>query len=351
VSWSADDQTLQEKDGSSPAFTPPGDFSADDAASALGQDTVQLHHTALPAPEAEALASGTWQTSRASFISGRAKCEGFAPVQPGDVLELAGLGARFNGKVLCTGVRHDLDTTQGWKVHLQFGGLQPDPALQQRLQAARTARLLAPVSGLQLGVVTDNEDPQSAFRVRVKLPLVAADDGVWARMACLDAGNDRGFFVRPEIGDEVVLGFVDDDPRAPVVLGMLHSSAKAAPLTPSNDNHEKGFVSRSGLRWLFDDDKKSVTVSTPKGNSLVLSEDDQAITLTDQHGNSITMDADGITLDSKKAITLKAGTECAFEATTSFGLKAMDIKLEASAAAELKGGATTTLKGGLVQIN
>ncbi|MDP3224532.1 MAG: phage baseplate assembly protein V, partial [Rubrivivax sp.] len=310
-----------------------------------------LHHAGLPDVEAAALASGWWANSRASFINGRAKCEGFAPVQPGDVLQLAGLGARFNGKVLCTGVRHDIDPSQGWKVHLQFGGLQQDQALQQRLQASRATRLLAPVSGLQLGVVTDNEDPQGNFRVRVKLPLVADDDGVWARVACLDAGSDRGLLIRPEIGDEVVLGFLDEDPRAPVLLGMLHSSAHAAPLAPSNDNHEKGFISRSGMRWLFDDDKKVMTLSTPAGNSLVLSEDEQAITLKDQHGNSVTLDAEGITLNSSKALTLKAATESNFEAGTSFGIKAVNLSLEASASAELKGGATATLKGGMVQIN
>ena len=351
TSWNADDQAVSVQDGNSPTFTPPGNFSSDDVAAAMGQDEHLLHHAGLPDAEAAALASGWWATSRASFINGRAKCEGFAPVQPGDVLELAGLGARFNGKVLCTGVRHDIDPTQGWKVHLQFGGLQQDPALQQRLQAPRVTRLLAPVSGLQLGVVTDNEDPQGNFRVRVKLPLVADDDGVWARVACLDAGNDRGLLIRPEIGDEVVLGFLDEDPRAPVLLGMLHSSAKAAPLAPSNDNHEKGFISRSGMRWLFDDDKKVMTLSTPAGNSLVLSEDEQAITLKDQHGNSLTLDAEGITLNSSKALTLKAATESNFETGTSFGIKAVNLSLEASASAELKGGATTTLKGGMVQIN
>ena len=351
ISWSADDQALSEQDGASPTFRPPGNLSSDDAASALGQDQAAAHHAGLADSEAAAWASARWQHSRVDFISGRAKCEGFAPVQPGDVLELAGVGARFSGKVLCTGVRHDLDPAQGWKVHLQFGGLQPDPALQQRLQAQRVSLLVAPVSGLQIGVVTDNEDPQGNFRVRVKLPLVADDEGVWARVGCLDAGNDRGLLIRPEIGDEVVLGFLDADPRAPVLLGMLHSSAKAAPLTPSNDNHQKGFISRSGMKWLFDDDKKVLTLSTPAGNSVVLSEDDKAITLKDQHGNSIKLDAEGITLDSTKAVTLKAGTECAFEATSSFAIKAANLKLEASASAELKGGATATLKGGVVQIN
>ena len=31
-------------------------------------------------------------------------------------------GERFNGQVLVTGVRHEMDSSQGWRTHLQFGG-------------------------------------------------------------------------------------------------------------------------------------------------------------------------------------------------------------------------------------
>ena len=99
---------------------------------------------------------------------------------------------------------------------------------------------------MQIGIVVSNEDPDGEHRVRVRMPLVSADeDGTWARVAVLDAGDERGFFFRPEVGDEVVLGFLSDDPRQAVILGMLHSSAKAAPLQGSDDNHEKVFQSRS----------------------------------------------------------------------------------------------------------
>ena len=128
-------------------------------------------------------------------------------------------------------MRQAFDTVQGWKTHLQFGGIAPDAGLRSACRSIAPPQLLAPVAGLQAGVVTDNEDPAGEFRVRVRLPLVNdGDDGVWARVASLDAGAERGFFFRPEIGDEVLLGFLDDDPRQPVLLGMLHSSALAAPL-------------------------------------------------------------------------------------------------------------------------
>jgi Rhs element Vgr protein len=344
LAWSAADQAVHTQDGEAPSFTPPGNLETDALAEGAGSESVELRHAAIDDEQATALASAWLQRARVNQVSGRAKCHGIATVQPGDVVELAGVGERFNGRVLVTAVRQELDTVQGWKTHLQFGGVEPDEALRQRLSTRRTAAMLAPVSGLQTGIVTDNEDPDGEFRVRVRLPLVDGGDGVWARVAALDAGAERGFLIRPEIGDEVVLGFLDDDPRHPVLLGMLHSSAKAAPLAPSNDNHEKAFVSRSGMRVHFDDDQKVLTVSTPGGHQLVMDEAAQTLLIEDQSGNKIEMSSSGITIESATALTLKSGTDGTLQAGTT-------LALEGSASAELKSGGTTTLSGSAVQLN
>jgi uncharacterized protein involved in type VI secretion and phage assembly len=222
----------------------------------------------------------------------------------------------------------------------------------EALAAPPAGNLLARAPGLQIGVVVSNEDPDGEHRVRVRMPTVSSeDDGVWARVASLDAGDDRGFFFRPELGDEVVLGFLDEDPRHAVILGMLHSSAKAAPLTGSDDNHEKVFKSRAGMRVHFNDDTKVLSIDTPAGNSIVLSEDDKSLILADQNNNKITMNADGISIESQKAVTLKSGTELGLESGTSFSAKGgTELKLE-GASAELSSSATTKVSGGLVQIN
>ena len=302
--------------------------------------------------EATALAAAAWQTARLDLASGRVKCAGIATLLPGDTVKLTGVGERFSGEVLVTGVRHEFDTTGGWKTHLQFGGTAPDPALRERLQSNRTAALLAPVAGLQAGVVTDNEDPDGEFRVRVRLPLVMdGDDGVWARVAAVDAGSDRGFFFRPEVGDEVLVGFLDDDPRLPVILGMLHSSAMAAPLSPSNDNPQKGYKSRSGIKLLFDDEKKSVTLLTPAGNSLVLDDDAQGITIKDQNGNKIVLSSDGIVIESSKALSLKSGLEAKFEGGTSMDVKAgTALTCEGTASNDIKSGGVVKVAGSAIQL-
>ena len=350
ASWDAAGQATVEVEAATPGFTAPGNLGSDELAG-VADRPCDVRHPALPEAEAQAWVDGIALYRRVDQVSGRGKCEGIASLRPGVVVELAGLGRRFNGKVLVTGVRHEFSLVQGWKTHVQFGGV--DLAAPRPVSALAAGGLLPAVSGLQIGIVTSNEDPDNEHRVRVRLPLLGlTGDGLWARVASLDAGDDRGFFFRPEIGDEVTVGFLDADPRHPIILGMLHSSAKAAPLTGKDDNHEKMYKSRSGMKLHFDDDKIVMTLATPAGNSIVLSEDEKSLTLADQNGNKIRMDSDGIHLESAKAVVLKASTETKMEAATAFEIKAgSELKLEGSASAELKGGGMAKLSGAMVQIN
>lgn len=186
----------------------------------------------------------------------------------------------------------------------------------------------------------------------MRLPLVSdSQDGVWARLATLDAGSSRGTFFRPEIDDEVVVGFLDADPRFPVVLGQCHSSARAAPEPGSDDNDVKGYVSRSKLKVTFDDDRISITLETPAGNRLTLSDDDKSIALVDQHGNSITLDDGGITLTSTKDITLKGTGDVTVEGRgLDLGAQTR-LKASGQSGTEITSSGTLTIKGSLVQIN
>jgi len=337
LTWDPAQQAMLEKEAVDPGIAGPGNLASGELAQVAALPSYELRHAALAEDEAQAWADAQWMKSKMSKVSGRAKCEGIATVNPGDLVELAGVGARFSGTVFVTGVRQDFDAAQGWKTHLQFGSLDKWAAEEHAVSPPKAGALLPAVNGLQVGTVASNEDPDGEHRVRVRLPMVDAQaDGVWARLASLDAGSDRGFFFRPEIGDEVVVGFLEDDPRRAVVLGMLHSSAKTPPLQASDDNHEKAYKSRAGMRLYFDDDKKVVLLETPAGNRMTFSEEDRGVKLEDQNGNRIEMTPEGIRIESPKALELKSGTQ---------------LKLEGQAGAELKSAATTKVQGSLVQIN
>jgi Rhs element Vgr protein len=369
VGWDPAEQATVESPAEPPAITGPGDLTNDTLASAVGSERLELRHTAGLGAEAAAAATSRWMRSRLDKVRGRCRCEGIASVRAGDTVTLAGLGTRFNGDVLVTGIRHEFDVPSGWKTELLFGTVEDE---RRTLGAPAASPAFGRIEGLQVGVVLSNEDPSGEMRVQVRIPMISSEgDGIWARLASPDAGDGRGLFLRPEVGDEVILGFLDGDAQAPVVLGLVHSSARPAPLSPSDANPQKGYVSREGVQVIIDDEAKSIAVQTPAGfsvtvsdesksitlataggNSLSLSDDQQGITLADQNGNSITLGSDGISIESSKALTLKAGTEASVEGGTSMSAKgATELKLEGGSSAELSSSGVTKVKGSLVQIN
>jgi len=181
---------------------------------------------------------------------------------------------------------------------------------------------------------------------------------MWARLATLDAGKERGTFFRPEIDDEVIVGFLNDDPRHPIVLGMCHSSAKPAPEAAKDDNHLKGYISREKMKLTFDDEKKIIALETPGGNKITLSDEDKGIILEDQNGNKITLNDSGIKIESSKDLSLKASKDIKIEgknvdikAQTAFKAEGTSSAEVSGASTTIKGSATTVIKGGMVQIN
>jgi uncharacterized protein involved in type VI secretion and phage assembly len=228
------------------------------------------------------------------------------------------VGDRFNGKALVSAVTHTLDEN-GWKSELRLG-LPPEPfASRPDLADLPAAGLLPPLRGLQIATVGSLEtDDQKQLRVQVLLPALPDDQGhLWARLASPDAGDGRGFVFRPEVGDEVVLGFLDDDPRQPVVLGALHSGRNPPPSpveAPTESNDLRALVSRAGTRIVFDDDKPSLTIETTADgkasgnykNRIAIDESAKKITIEDQHGNAFVLADEGITLTSKGNITIEA---------------------------------------------
>jgi Rhs element Vgr protein len=353
MAWDPAGQSMQEATAADPGWAGNGNLSSDDLSTASDrQEDVLWHGGTIASDALQAWADGAALRARLSASRGRARFQGLANVQPGSVLQLSRIGDRFNGKVYITGVRHEF-SNNNWTTDAEFGLPGEVHAERFAVNHLPAAGLLPAVSGLQLGVVTQLEDdPAGEHRIRVKVPLAGMDEqGVWARVATLDAGDGRGTFFRPEVDDEVVLGFFHEDPAQPVVLGMLHSSAKAPPLTASADNNQKTYVSRSGITLLFDDDKKIVSLKTPGGNSLTLTDEDGGILLEDQNGNKLTMNSDGIALESAKEISIKASTDLKAEGVNTEIKSSASFKAEGSASAEVSSSGTMTVKGSLVQIN
>lgn len=313
VAWDIENQQLTEASTAEDFALSQGNLDGVSLAESLGFDTCVLSHPVPLAPgELQSWANARMTRSQMALIRGRLSVRGDGAIKPLDIIELAGVGERYNGNTLVTGVRHRVDD-QGWRTDLQFG-LGPEGfSRQPKIQEVPAGGLLPAASGLQIGVVDAfEEDPDQQLRARVALPAIGAEDAfVWARLASPDAGEARGFFFRPETGDEVVVGFFNNDPRQAVVLGAMYSSTNTAPedfAELSEDNLNKGIVTKNGTKICFvDNDKASVFIETAQSNKVLLDDEAESIQIADQHGNTISMDSNGIEIKSSGDFKVDAG--------------------------------------------
>ena len=352
-SWNQADQEIVETEGSDPSVSLNGNLTSSDLSDVIGLENMELKHGGnLNDVELQDWADATLLYQQLSKVSGRVKFQGIPSVKPNTIIKLEGVGERFNGKAYVSGVLHTL-SEGNWTVDAQFG-LNPKWFSESyEIHTPPASGLLPAIKGLHIGVVTQlEEDPDGEDRILVKVPIIDSEEqGIWCRVATLDAGENRGSFFRPEIEDEVIVGFINEDPNDAVVMGMLHSSAKPAPITAADDNHEKGFVTRSEMKLMFDDDKKSVTVETPAGKILTLDEDAGEIRIEDDNSNIITLDDSGIVMESAGDIEIKASGDVKIEGTNINLTANAEFKAEGSAGAEVSTSAIAVLKGSLVQIN
>ncbi|AVR97121.1 type VI secretion system tip protein VgrG [Pseudoduganella armeniaca] len=369
VGWDPATQEIVEQRAEPATLNKQGDLDAATLAKVLGLKAWRMQSPLpLDVDTLKAWTAARQLKAGLARVRGRMRFLGSALALPGTLLEVVGTGKRFAGKAWLSSVTH-LIASGDWSTEAEFG-LAPEPlAERQPLAAPLAAGLTAGVTGLQIGVVLKlNEDPAQQHKVQVALPVTQAETaGVWARLASSYGSSGVGSFFIPEVGDEVLLGFLDSDPSHPVILGSLYSSKRVPPYALTAENNTKAIVTRSKLTIEFDEDKKVITVTTPGQQSIVLSDDAKSITLQDQTGNKVTLSPDGIALDSPKDIAITAQGKITLDATGEIGItskadlthSAMNIASTAKAgfsakgasSAELSASGQTTVKGAMVMIN
>jgi len=190
-------------------------------------------------------------------------------------------------------------------------------------------------TGVATAVVVNNSDPEGLGRVKLQFPWsVDESESYWARVVAFMAGDDRGGYFLPEVGDEVLAAFENGDVEHPIVLGALWNGEDRPPETNADgENNIRRIKSRSGHQIVFDDTggSEKVQLRSSAGHEITL--DDAAggekITVRDKSGSEIVLDAVA------RKISIKSG---------------MSISLEGQTI-EIKAAATLTLQGGIVRIN
>jgi hypothetical protein len=321
----------------------------------------------LATTELKELADGVLVESRFKRVRGEVSFRGANTVTLGSIVTLAGFGTLFNGTAYASSVEH-LVEDGSWTTKVGFG--LPDDIFESASQQRDDQRWLGPVAGLHIGIVKKlDADPLSKYRIQVMIPSIkSTGNGVWALLSQFYATNNAGSFFIPEVNSEVIVGFLNDDPRYPVVLGCLYDSKNKPSETLTADNNTKSLLSKEKLTLKFDDKDKIITIETPGKNQIVISDKDKSITIKDQNENSIKTSADGIAFSSKKSITFDSKDEITITATKGITVKSSsdavalngkDVELTASASlkasassgAEIKSSGTVNIKGSMVNVN
>jgi type VI secretion system secreted protein VgrG len=235
----------------------------------------------------------------------------------------------------------------------------------------------------QLAVVKYNNDPDHLGRIRVQL-LWQKDKEMtpWIRVMSFHSGTrgngdkNRGFFFMPEVGDYVLVGFTQNDPNRPFVMGSV-PHGKAIDSSKNNDNNIKAIRTRSGNTIYFKDkdkdkeqeiviktdDQNVISILLKNNEGTVSIKSNKDITVTSEKtvtvkSEKIALNGKTITLDASEKVEIKAQT-INIEGSQKLSAKSMDVKIEGSTAAKLsssakvdiEAGAIASIKGGIVKIN
>lgn len=236
-----------------------------------------------------------------------------------------------------------------------------------------TAMSEPPFCETQLAEVTDVDDDKQLGRVRVKFLWQEGTDEKtpWIRVASPYTGKDKGFYIVPEVGDQVLVAFENNHPDKPYVLtGMYNGEAKPEWFDPKNKF--KGFKSRGGNKWKIDDQKKEIQIHAPSSILMTAGEtiairsgkkgDDSSIVM--KEGKEITVKTNGkadstIMVDAGEGTVIIKAKKITIEATDLIEAKSgKEVKISGTqkidaggAQVNIKGSAVVDVKGAVIKLN
>ncbi|WET49219.1 phage baseplate assembly protein V [Chryseobacterium indologenes] len=198
-------------------------------------------------------------------------------------------------KLMITEVTHEVDTLGRYKGRFE--------AIASDTGYIPTPDFTVPIAEPQIATVISNTDPLGQGRVTVRFDWQLHDTTNFIRMMAPDAGGtdqitqNRGYVAIPEVGDQVMVGFVHNHPDRPFVMGGMFHGGTA--MGGGIDNHLKSIQTRSGIRVLMNDAEGSVTIIDPSGNNYFM----------DGKGNIIVTAPKNMTFNAGENLTINVGQD------------------------------------------
>jgi uncharacterized protein involved in type VI secretion and phage assembly len=189
----------------------------------------------------------------------------------------------------------------------------------QPLPLPPAAPRLGGLYGTYLGHVVSVSDQEDLARVQVRLVSSPEDTGdadatLWARVAVPFAGSGRGAFLLPDVGDEVVLVFVNGDPRQPLVVGGLWNGSAPPPekLGGSRSRVDRyTLVGSRGSRIAIVEEQEgqaTLSLSTAGGQSVTITQTNGGKVTLEAAGSTVTVDNRGVSVQTPLTVDVSASS-------------------------------------------
>lgn len=251
------------------------------------------------------------------------------------------------------------------------------------------------VGGGVIAIVEDINDPNKLGRVRVKYPhLQGVPKSWWLRVATPHAGKLQGLWSLPDVGDEVLVMFLQGSQDEGIIISTLWNGKDTPPTealgskippdpggpkgwaggwpAPGESKHEVGgklqryaWRSREGHLFMMDDSKGkesvylmdkgrklAISFDTKEGKIYIVNADKDIVIRAKQHiiieaEKDIKIKANqNIQVESTKETKFKAGTDWKVDAGKNIDMKAAtNVAQKAGSNFEAKAGANMTLDG------
>jgi uncharacterized protein involved in type VI secretion and phage assembly len=345
--------------------------------------------------EAKASAQAVVDRANEHNLQAEGRCWGDVRLAVDKEVKVKGVNRRFDGKYRISHLRHHYSHDEGFITEFSCRGVT-DQSLSALVGETATGFAASTpdrsvFEGVTVGIVTDNKDPEEMGRVKVKIPSLedSAATG-WMRVAFPGGGGKsghHGWYLLPEVEDEVLVVFEQGDVRRGYVIGGL-VNGKEKPFYKNSDVigggavNQHAFRLKSGAHFLFCEKSGSefIELKNKDGNFLFKFDEKKGIDLTNKlNGKKISISSTGdititgesgnITIEAKAGkLNLKAaqdisiessGGKVAIKAAQDATIEGLNVKATGQVGAEVKGNATaklessgqTVVKGTMVMIN
>lgn len=319
----------------------------------------------IDASELKVLADSYLKILRLQKIIGEVTFKGVTTININTIVTLSGFGKKFDGEVYVTAVNHE--ASEGTILtNISFGIKK---SVFSKEQFINKNVITEKIEGLHIGTITQiDEDPKNENRLKVTIPaLQEGGEGIWAKLTHFYTTTEGGSFFIPDVGAQVVISFISNDTRFPIILGCIYTSSQEPYTNIENENSLKSIVTKNKSMLEFDDSENKITLTTAEGNSIIINEKNKEIIISDENSNIIKTSSAGIDISSngnikisaKGNIEMSASKKMSIKAISDLNAEALNITQSADSAFTAKGNATaeisasgqTTVKGAIVMIN